>query len=213
MFCWTVRYSLLDGTVFLAGQYGISCWAVRYFLLGSTVFLAGRYGIPCWAVQYSLPGAHRPKNLRFCRAFVNGSLEEGGLAPRGGANFPSGTTVFCRRVRYRFVGRYGIEGTVDEGPFLSAGTVSFDDVRLPPKRFLKRYVWGVPQGANYFGTIAVAGSGIRAGALGSLSPPSFPYAPKCVEGLFCEVRLDGVVSSVKGLLRSTGGRYSVVPRR
>lgn len=46
MFCWAVRYSLPESTLFLAGQYGNACRRVRYFLLGGTIMLVGEYAIP-----------------------------------------------------------------------------------------------------------------------------------------------------------------------
>src|SRR5215213_6480426 len=92
MFCWTVRYSLPDGTVFLVGRYGIPCRTVRYSLPDGTVLTSGgRVG----------------NNHCFCRTFVNGGLWGVQPVSKVGADLRAGTVLL--------VGEYGIDlldGTV-----------------------------------------------------------------------------------------------------
>jgi len=76
-------------------------------LLGSTVILVGQYGNPCRAVRYALPSAHRLKNLCFCWAFANKSLEDGWVGSKRKGEFTGRHGIF--------VGEYGID--------LLAGTV------------------------------------------------------------------------------------------
>jgi hypothetical protein len=126
MFCWTVRYSLSEGTVLLAGQYGNACVKVRYYLPGSTVMLVGEYGILLRA----------PTGLEM-RAFA-GLLstvvsERDGAAPSEGANLPAGTVFFA--------GEYGIDlldGTVLRGRWMGAFLVGeygiFGPMIVPVRR-------------------------------------------------------------------------------
>jgi hypothetical protein len=94
MFCYAVRYSLLDGTVFLAGRYGGACRRVRYSLLGGTVMLVGEYGI-------ALRAPADAKNVAFAGLLLSMVSKMGGSAPRGGTNLLA-STVF-------FVQEYGID--------------------------------------------------------------------------------------------------------
>jgi hypothetical protein len=133
MFCCTVRYSLSESTVFLVGEYGIFCRRVRYSLSESTVFLVGEYGIALRVLLRGIIAA-------FAGLLSKLLSEPGRSAPRGGANLSESTVFFvgeygipCRRVRYRFAGRYGIRGHRAGKPFWSEGTVFFGDARLPPK--------------------------------------------------------------------------------
>jgi hypothetical protein len=123
MFCWTVRYSLSDGTVFLAGQYGKACRRVRYSLLGSTVKLVGEYAIP-----FRVPTD--PEISAFAGLSLTMVSKRGGWPQKEGRicllarQFLSESTVsICWTVRYS-----GGDGC---GPFLSAGTVFFGDVGQP----------------------------------------------------------------------------------
>ena len=152
MFCWTVRYSLSDGTVFLAGQYGKACRRVRYSLLGSTVKLVGEYGILLRVPTDLKISAFAGLSSTVVSKRVGWPQEEGQICGPVRYSLSESTVSICWTVRYS-----GGDGC---GPLLSAGTVFFDDVRLPLRRFLKRYVWGVPQGAICFGTM-IDGGGSR----------------------------------------------------
>jgi hypothetical protein len=126
MFCCRVRYSLSESTVFLVGGYGIPCRRVRYSLSEGTVFLVGEYGI---TLQVHLRGII----AAFAGLLSKLLSEPGRSAPRRGANLWESTVFFvgeygidlsagtvlgetwrggrsCGRVRYRFVGEYGIRG-------------------------------------------------------------------------------------------------------
>src|SRR5215216_3125789 len=78
---------LSESTLCFAEWYGNLCWEVRYSLSEGTVILAGQYGNPCRAVRYALPSAHRLKNLCFCWAFANKSLEDGWVGSKRKGEF------------------------------------------------------------------------------------------------------------------------------
>jgi hypothetical protein len=80
---------LLGGTVFFAGEYGNACRVVRYSLLESTVMLVGEYGIAFWVSTDA-------KIVAFAGLSSTIISKRGGSAPRGGANLPASTVFFVR---------------------------------------------------------------------------------------------------------------------
>src|SRR5215213_9432403 len=100
MFCWTVRYSLPDGTVFLAGQYGNACRRVRYSLLGSTVMLVGEYAIVFRVPTEPKISAFAGLSSTIVSKRVGWPQEEGRIC-RPARRFLSESTVsICWTVRY-----------------------------------------------------------------------------------------------------------------
>ena len=86
--------------------------------------LAKEYGI-----AFQVPTD--PKIAAFAGFPLTIVSKTGGSAP-GGTNLPAGS--FCRRVRYRFAGRYGIKGAMETGAFLVGGYGILGPLGVPVRR-------------------------------------------------------------------------------